>query len=57
MVINASSLQLNPLLDPEEIAAKRELDPEAAKAEWIGHLSGRRRELPPELIEASVDVA
>jgi hypothetical protein len=57
LVINASSLQLNPLLDPAEIAAKRELDPEAAKAEWDGLFRDDVSNLlPSELIEASVDV-
>jgi hypothetical protein len=36
LVINASSLQLNPTLDRAEIAADREKDPEAAKSEWDG---------------------
>ena len=36
LVINASSLQLNPLLDPERLAEEREKDPQAAVSEIDG---------------------
>jgi hypothetical protein len=36
LVIQSSSLGLNPLVDQEEIAARREEDPQAARAEWDG---------------------
>jgi hypothetical protein len=36
LVIQASSMQLNPLIDPAEVEADREKDPLAAKSEWDG---------------------
>jgi hypothetical protein len=36
LVIQASSQQLNPLIDPAEVEADREKDPLAAKSEWDG---------------------
>jgi len=36
LVIQASSLQLNPLLDAAEIEARRAEDPDACRSEWLG---------------------
>ena len=56
LVIQASSLQLNPTLDPAEIALEREADPAAAVSEWDGQF---RADLSTyvsiELIESAVD--
>jgi hypothetical protein len=56
LVIQASSLQLNPTLDPAMIQAEREADPEAAKAEWDGQFrSDISSYVSIELIESAVD--
>jgi hypothetical protein len=34
LVVKASSLRLNPTIDPSAIARAREMDPEAARSEW-----------------------
>jgi hypothetical protein len=34
LVVKASSLKLNPTIDPSAIARAREMDPEAARSEW-----------------------
>jgi hypothetical protein len=56
LVIQASSIQLNPTLDPAIIAKALEDDPAAARAEWLGEF---RNDIAGfvnlELIEAAVD--
>ena len=56
LVIQASSLQLNPLLDPAEIALEREADPAAAVSEWDGQFRADLSSFVEiELIESAVD--
>jgi hypothetical protein len=57
LVIQASSLQLNPTLDPAIVAAAYEADPASAMAEWGGQFRDDIGSyVPTELIEAAVDV-
>jgi hypothetical protein len=57
LVVQASSLQLNPSLDPGVVARAYAADPAAAMAEWGGQFRDDIGTFVPlELIEAAVDV-
>ena len=57
LVIQASSRQLNPTLDPDVVARAFEADPAAAMAEWGGQFRDDIGSFVPlELIESAVDV-
>ncbi len=57
LVVQASSLQLNPSLDPGVVTRAYAADPAAARAEWGGQFRDDiGTYVPTELIEAAVDV-